>query len=124
MQTLTFVAGMTLVLLGVGFNMFTGAPTALIPVIPGLVIGIAGVLARKPERRKFWMHVAVGVSALCFLAGMTGVVKLLQHVMGTPIDRMPAALEQMLMSVFSLAYLIPCVKSFAAARAAQKPPEA
>lgn len=118
MQLLTIAFGFAFILLGLGGYYVSGAhsPTALIPLWLGLILALTGQLAKKPERRKLWMHVAVTVGLLAFLGGLMGVPKLLKLLGGGEVARPLAAWQQSILCVLAVAYLVPCIRSFIAAR--------
>jgi hypothetical protein len=65
-----FISGL-LCLLGILSYVSTGFehPTALIPLFVGVLIGVFVFLAEKvPAKRKLFMHIAVGLAILGFLA--------------------------------------------------------
>ena len=108
------------VILGLGGYVLTGATslTALIPAVFGLVIGLAGVLARDERKRKHAMHAAVAVALLGFLGSVRGLLQI-----GTVFERVstrPAAVvSQSIMALLTLAYIVMAVRSFIAARKAR-----
>lgn len=119
MPRIAITFGVLLILLGVGFYVPTRAFTALIPAIFGLLLILCGWVATNPKLRMHAMHVAA-------LLGLLGT--------GFPLARaLPAAIrgnlslaviEQLIMAVLSLIFVVLCVRSFIAARKARKSAEA
>jgi hypothetical protein len=75
MTRLTMIAGVILILVGIGGYFGTGrvSLTALIPSGFGLIILLLGVAARKEHIRKHAMHGAVGLALLGILGSVGGV---------------------------------------------------
>lgn len=118
MPTVTIVTGVLLIVLGaVGF-IGTGSehPTALIPAAFGLILAICGFVAKAPEKKKLFMHIAVTVGLLGFLGTVMGVVKVIRMAAGETIPRPEAAESQAVMAFISLIYVGLCVNSFIKAR--------
>jgi peptidoglycan/LPS O-acetylase OafA/YrhL len=113
--------GLLLVSLGLGYYVvttFNDNPqmTALIPVIPGAIIGVCGMISLFPKLRKHAAHAAALIGLLGFLAGLgRGVMTL-----GKEDSSLLALSEQFLMAVICLVYLVFCVRSFISARKAMK----
>ncbi len=121
MPTLTIVTGVLMIILGaVGF-IGTGSehPTALIPAGFGLGLLICGFLAKAPERRKLFMHIAVTLGLLGFLGTVMGIVKVIRMAAGETIARPEAAEAQAVMAFISLIFVGMCVNSFIKARQAR-----
>lgn len=69
--------GTTLVVLGVGGWIATGAGTAVIPAIFGLLMVVAGFLARRPEIGDKAILGAGAVALLGFIAPLGNLVRLI-----------------------------------------------
>lgn len=109
-------------LLGVlGYVMSSGVSlTALIPVIPGILLVICGVLALNEKRLKMAMHTAVLVGLLAFLGAVPGLFRLPQLLSGGDVARPGAVAAQSIMAVLMAIYVGLCIKSFVDARRARK----
>lgn len=121
MPLVTIVYGLLLAVLGVGFY-FALAPismTALIPAFFAVPVVLCGFLARVERMRKHAMHAAAMLGVLGVAGGAPGAIKLLKSFSGAEIARPAAALEQALMAVLSLVFVVLCVRSFMAARRAR-----
>jgi uncharacterized membrane protein (UPF0136 family) len=115
------VVGFILMVVGAAGYQLTGSthPTALIPALIGLLLAIAGILARKESRRGLWMHVAVTLGLLGFLGTITSIVSVAKMAMGT-VPEHPIAVEEKFAScVICLIFVAACVRSFIAARKAR-----
>ena len=112
MPITTILTGLALILIGVGFFVGTGSEheTALIPVIPGLLILLAGAFAFKPNLR---MHLIHGALVLALLT-----------VIGVLVQRAwtitAAEAAQLLSVLVCVAYIAVGVQSFLAARRKRK----
>jgi hypothetical protein len=125
MSKVTIAFGVVLIALGAWGFIGTGSQhsTALIPAYFGLVLTICGVLANSPseKRRMLWMHIAVTVGLLGFLAAgsRAGMVMAKSH--GDLTHEASVALgDQIAMSVVCLFYVALCVRSFITARRGRK----
>jgi hypothetical protein len=118
MATVTIVTGVLLILLGLVGYVGTGSehPTALIPAAFGIILGICGFLAKAPERKKLFMHIAVTVGLLGFLGTVSGLIKVVRMAAGETIERPEAAEAQAVMAAITLIYVGMCVNSFIKAR--------
>jgi hypothetical protein len=89
--------------------------TALIPAAFGVVLAIAGVLARNDRMRMHAMHAAVLVALLGFVGSARGLLGI-----GTVLDgtaaRPAAVVAQAIMAVLTLGYVVLAVRSFIEAR--------
>ncbi|MEM9481826.1 MAG: hypothetical protein AAGA58_19420 [Verrucomicrobiota bacterium] len=115
MTKLSIGTGAALIALAVGFFLATGATqkTALIPVAFGIPILIMGFLAKDEKKRKMAAHIAVLIALLGLGGGFgMGIPKLIKEGPGL------AVIEQIIMGVICLGYIIFAVKSFIAARKA------
>ncbi len=121
MIKLVWVFAAMLALLGLGFYVGTGmeSATALIPLLPAVLLAICAALAAaRPDWHKHAMHAAMVVALLGVLASGMGWVQLARWVGGTPPDRPAAVAEAAAMGLICLLLLILGVRSFIAARRA------
>ncbi|MES2390691.1 MAG: hypothetical protein V4555_03555 [Acidobacteriota bacterium] len=122
MAKLTMVFGFVLVALGVTVWMATGrvAPTALIPAWFGIVMMLAGALARTEDAKKrmLWMHVAasVGLFGLLLPAIRASMALGQARSTGLPLAHPDAVKEELVMAVVCLFFVIMCARSFVKAR--------
>jgi hypothetical protein len=123
MPRLTIFFGIVLILLGILTYMEVGRqfPTSLIPAVIGLILTLCGFLARTTDtkRRALFMHVAVTVGLLGFLATITGAVQYVKMLNGTQYKYPVAVEEKTAMCILLLIFVILCVRSFIAARKAR-----
>jgi multisubunit Na+/H+ antiporter MnhF subunit len=121
MTTTTVVTGALLIVLGLIGFVGTGSqhPTALIPAAFGLLLVVCGFVAKAPERRKLWMHIAVTVGLLGFLGTISGLIKVVQMAGGATIARPEAAESQAVMAFICGIYVALCINSFIKARKAR-----
>lgn len=120
----TLITAMLLILIGVGGYLLASpapgtdsvSPTALIPAIFGVLLGIAGLLARKAALYKHAMHGAVIIGLL----GLIGTAMRLPKTFGGEEVNAIAATSQVAMVVILLVYVVLCVKSFIDARKARQ----
>jgi hypothetical protein len=121
MPALTIALGVALVILGVAGYALTGgvSVTALIPAAFGLLLAIAGLLARDERKRMHAMHGAVLVALLGFLGSVRGLIRIGEVLDGTA-ARPPAIVAQAIMAVLTLAYVVLAVRSFVQARMARR----
>ena len=118
MPSITIALGVALTIVGVAGYYLTGAAslTALIPAAFGVVITLAGQVARDPGKRKHAMHAAVLVALLGFLGSVRGVLQIGALIDGTA-ARPAAVVSQTIMAVLTLGYIVMAVRSFVQARA-------
>jgi hypothetical protein len=120
MAKLTIFFGVLLILLGGVSYVLTGQkfPTSLIPVAFGILLVIFGGLAHTPDsrRRMLFMHIAVTVGLLGFLATAPSFFSLFQLIKGKLLPYHAAIEEKAAMSGLMLIYVLLCVRSFIAAR--------
>jgi len=118
MPSVTIALGVVLIILGLAGYFLTGAVsvTALIPAFFGLVLAVAGVIARDPGKRKHAMHAAVVVALLGFLGSARGLLQIGALMNGTA-ARPAAVISQTIMAVLTLVYIVMAVRSFVQARA-------
>ena len=120
MAKLTIVFGILLILLGVVGFVSTGSahPTSLIPSIIGLFFVLFGVMANTEDSKKrmLWMHISVTVALLVFLGMIPAMVDVFRLAHGVSFPY-PAAVEsKSALGLFSLIYVLFCVRSFINAR--------
>lgn len=117
MPSITIVLGAVLIILGLAGYFLTGTAslTALIPSAFGLLIVLAGLLARDERKRKHAMHAAVAVALLGFLGSVRGLLQLGALFAGTA-ARPAAVVAQTIMAVLTLGYIVLAVRSFIKAR--------
>lgn len=118
MASLTIAIGVLLTLLGLGGYFGSGmvSVTALIPAVFGVLLLLAGVLARNPTRRKMAMHIAVVVGLLGFLGSVSGIPKTFALLQGETVERPAAAIAQAVMALLTGVFVVFCVRSFIDAR--------
>ncbi len=120
MAKVTVLFGILLILLGGSSYVLTGLkfPTSLIPVAFGILLAIFGFLAETPEsrRRMLFMHIAVTVGLLGFLATAPSLISVVQLFKGKLFPYPAAIEEKAAMSALLLIYVVLCVRSFIAAR--------
>jgi multisubunit Na+/H+ antiporter MnhF subunit len=121
MPNITIITGVLLIVLGLVGFVGTGSehPTALIPAGFGIALAICGFLAKAPERKKLFMHIAVTLGLLGFLGTVMGLVKVIRMAAGETIARPEAAESQAVMACISLLFVGLCVNSFIKARKAR-----
>jgi hypothetical protein len=120
MAKVTVLFGILLILLGgLGF-VLTGSkfPTSLIPSAFGVVLVTFGSLAETPDsrRRMLFMHIAVTVGLLGFLATAPALISVVQLFKGKLFPYPAAIEEKAAMSALMLIYVLLCVRSFITAR--------
>jgi hypothetical protein len=120
MAKLTILFGVLLIVLGGVSFVLTGQkfPTSLIPVGFGILLVIFGGLAHTPDsrRRMLFMHIAVTVGLLGFLATAPALFSAFQLFKGKLFPYPAAIEEKAAMSGLMLIYVLLCVRSFIAAR--------
>ena len=89
--------------------------TALIPAAFGVVLALAGWVAKEERRRKHAMHVAVAIALLGFLGSVRGLVQIGDAFAGTA-ERPAAVISQSIMAILTGVYLVMAIRSFMAAR--------
>jgi hypothetical protein len=118
MSKISIFFGLLLVTLGLAFYVATGSesPTALIPLIPGVLIGVSGAVAFVPKYRKHAAHGGALVGLLGFIASAGRLAMVIRK------EEVPvvATVEMFLMAAICILYVGFCVKSFIAARKAMK----
>ena len=116
MPNLTLGYGLFLVLWGVAVSVLSDSQsvTSFFPSFLGAPLAISGWMAKSsPEKRKFWMHIAVVFGLLCALGGTRFFM-----VMGDGIDY--ASGSMLMLFLTGSAYTALCVRSFIAARKASE----
>lgn len=120
MARLTIVFGVLLILVGVAGFILTGSnhPTALIPSLIGLLLAIAGTLARTEDlkRRMVWMHAAVTIGLLGFLGTLKSAYDVTRLANGVEYPHPIAIEEKAATCLLCLIYVAFCVRSFIEAR--------
>jgi hypothetical protein len=120
MAKITVLFGVLLIILGAASYILTGHkfPTSLIPVAFGILLVTFGGMAETPvsRRRMLFMHMAVTVGLLGFLATAPALVSAMQLFKGKLFPYPAAIEEKAAMSVLLLIYVVLCVRSFIAAR--------
>jgi hypothetical protein len=120
MAKITVLFGVLLIILGAASFILTGQrfPTSLIPVAFGILLVIFGGMAETPEtrRRMLFMHIAVTIGLLGFLATAPALLSAFQLFKGKLFPYPAAIEEKAAMSVLLLIYVVLCVRSFIAAR--------
>ncbi len=123
MHKLTIFFGILLIALGAGCFIATGSshPTALIPASFGIILAILGALANSEDakRRMLFMHIAVTVGLLGFLATIPAIFQTIQISRGVTYPRPVAIEEKAAMSLLCLLFVSFCVRSFVQARRAR-----
>ena len=120
MAKVTVLFGVVLILLGGVSFLLTGHkfPTSLIPVAFGILLIIFGSMAETPvpRRRMLFMHIAVTIGLLGFLATAPALVQVVQLFKGKLFPYPAAIEEKAAMSALMLIYVLLCVRSFITAR--------
>jgi hypothetical protein len=120
MAKLTIAFGILLILLGVLGFVLTGSahPTALIPCGIGILFVFFGVMANteNSKKRMLWMHVSVTVALLVFLGMIPSAIDVVRLSHGAHFAYPAAVEEKAALGLFSLIYVLFCVRSFIAAR--------
>ena len=112
LPNLTTGYGAMLVLWGVAVSILSESDsiTSYFPSMLGAPILLSGILAtRNPEKRKFWMHIAVTFGLLCALGGTRFFM-----VMSDGLNF--ASSSMLMLLVTGSAYTFLCVRSFIEAR--------
>ena len=123
MAKITVLFGIVLILLGGMSYILTGHkfPTSLIPAAFGILLVTFGSMAETPDtkRRMIFMHIAVTVGLLGFLATAPALFQLVELFKGKLFPYPAAIEEKAAMSVLLLIYVLLCVRSFITARRAR-----
>ncbi|MEJ5915592.1 hypothetical protein [Pseudokineococcus sp. 1T1Z-3] len=117
MTALTLLVGALLSTMGVVAYAATGAEslTALIPSVVGVLLVVAGLLARKASLHRHAVHGALVVALLGLLGSLMNVARVPDVVAGTA-ERPAAVVVSTLMAVVLLGYLVAGIQSFVRAR--------
>jgi hypothetical protein len=120
MAKLTIGFGVLLILLGIVGFVSTGSahPTALIPAGIGLLFALFGVMANteNSKKRMLWMHISVTVALLTFLGMVPAAIDTIRLSRGVSFPHPAAVVEKGALALFSLIYVLFCVRSFINAR--------
>jgi hypothetical protein len=120
MAKITVLVGILLIILGGASYILTGHqfPTSLIPVAFGILLATFGRMAETPvpRRRMLFMHIAVTIGLLGFLATAPALVQVVELFKGKLFPYPAAVEEKAAMSALLLIYVVLCVRSFIAAR--------
>jgi hypothetical protein len=120
MAKLTIGFGVLLILLGIFGFVLTGSahPTALIPAGIGLLFILFGVLANteNSKKRMLWMHISVTVALLVFIFMIPAAIDTIRLSRGVSFPHPAAVVEKGALALFSLIYVLFCVRSFINAR--------
>ena len=121
MPRLSVLFGVLLILQGIVFWGLTGFEparfTAAIPAFFGILIGGLGLVAGQvPAARMHVMHLNV----LLALLGIAGGVVMFVKGLGSDEPSAAKLIDQGLLAVFCAVYVVFCVQSFIAARAARR----
>jgi hypothetical protein len=121
MPAATIALGAALIVLGLaGYGLSGGASlTALIPAAFGLLLLVAGLLARDERKRMHAMHAAVVIALLGFLGSFRGLLGIGTVLDGTAV-RPAAIVAQTIMALLTLVYIVAAVRSFIQARRARR----
>jgi len=115
--SLALLFGSLLVLTGVGGFAAFRSPTALIPVVFGVLLGACGLVARKENLRRHAMHAAAAVALVGFLPSAPGLLGIPDLLAGEA-ARPAAVVLRSVMALLCLGFLVVAVRSFVAARRA------
>jgi hypothetical protein len=116
--TVALVTGALLVLTGIGGYAAFQTPTALIPVVFGVLLAACGLVARKEHLRRHAMHAAAAVALLGFLPSVPGLLGIPDLLAGEA-ARPAAVVLRSVMAILCLGFLVVAVRSFVAARRAR-----
>lgn len=120
MAKLTVGFGVLLIILGIFGFVATGSayPTALIPVGIGILFVLFGIMANTPDSKKrmLWMHISVTVALLVFLGMIPACIDVIRLSRGVSFPYPAAVEEKAALGLFSLIYVLFCVRSFINAR--------
>ena len=120
MAKLTIVFGVLLIAVGIIGFVLTGHehPTALIPSLIGLILAISGGLAHTEDakRRMLWMHIAVTMGLLGFLATIKSAFQVFELSRGADLPHPIAIEEKAGTCLLCLLFVAFCVRSFIEAR--------
>jgi hypothetical protein len=123
MPNLAIIIGLILIAAGlIGyFGSGMESLTALIPLVPGALLAGLGALALwRPGARKHAMHAAAVIALLGLLGSLRGIPEFFALLGGQDVARPWAAVVQTVMAIGSAVFLVAAVRSFIAARRAQR----
>jgi len=122
MSSLSILFGLLLNLVGLVGFFETGAThyTALIPCELGLLLIIAGLIAKKEHLRQHAMHVAVLVTLIGFIATASALGKIPLLFQATPDPKAAAIMAKSATALLCGTFFILCVRSFVRARLLKK----
>jgi len=116
MARISYIIGIALIALALGFYLATLSGTALSPLLPGIPILICGVIAQRGEQaRKHAIHAALVFALLGVLAPLYPIYK---GIASGAIDG--SVIESLLMLILCGVYLALGIKSFVDARQARE----
>jgi hypothetical protein len=120
MAKVTVLFGVLLIVLGGASFVLTGHThyTSLIPAAFGILLVTFGSMAETPvaKRRMLFMHIAVTVGLLGFLATSPALFQVVELFKGKLFPYPAAIEEKAAMSALMLIYVLLCVRSFITAR--------
>ena len=121
MAKVTIVFAVLFIALGVVVFVATGSehPTALIPAVLGLLLGVFGALALSPDpkRRKLFMHINVTIGLLGAIgAGAELIRSAHANLVAHRGPNLWAMYSKLTLEVLLFLYVMLCVRSFIAAR--------
>ncbi len=118
MPAITFFVAVLLMAVGLGGFVASGAhaPTALIPAVLGVLLGVCAAVARNPKARMHAMHAAVLLALLGVAGSLRGVLQLPALLSGQTVARPLAVVAQSVTVVLCLGYLVVAIRSFIQAR--------
>ena len=118
---MTLWIGGLLVATGVIAYIASGAAsvTALIPAFVGILLVIAGVVARNPNAHRHAIHAALVIALVGALGSLMNVAKIGDLFAGTA-ERPAAIIVSAIMLVLLVVYVVAGVRSFIAARRARE----
>ncbi len=116
MPKITIAVGVVLIAVGVAGFAKTGSehPTALIPALIGLILGICGAVANTEDlkKRALWMHIAVTVGLIGFLGTIPGAIGTFKLAHGTDYPHPVAVVEKGATCLVCLLFVAFCVRNF------------
>lgn len=118
MAKTSIIIGILLIILGVGSYLITGGQsvTAFIPAFFGILILLAGLVARNERWRKHAMHAALLIAVLGLIGSFSGIPKTITLISGGDVSRPAAVIAQAVMALICIVYLVLGIKSFIDAR--------
>jgi uncharacterized membrane protein len=121
MAGLSILFGLLLTLLGLvtyfgavaGWLAAKASPTALIPVVAGVLLIFLGALALRPGMRKHAMHAAAMIALLGVIAPVGRLITVAIH-HGLVVST--ASISQLVMAILCAMFLSLCIRSFVMVR--------